>query len=72
MCRKKAESKLSPEIRAVLRGSPNLQPCSEFGMAPVTKFLEHVNRGQCEQCRAFWRQMKKELEMMHFLSWGKN
>jgi len=72
MPRKKRNSDLSPEVRAVLRSSPHLNPCPKFRHANIYKFMEHLNKGKCEQCLAFFLQLDKEQQMMQFLRENRN
>lgn len=72
MRRKKPKADLSPEVRAALGSSPDLEPCPKFRRARTVKFIEHVNEGNCEQCLAFLRHAERELEMMRFLAGSKN
>jgi hypothetical protein len=69
---KKTRSNLPPEVLAVLRVSPNLEPCLRFRRARTAKFIEHIREGKCGQCFVFLRQTEKELEMMRFLTEIKN
>jgi len=72
MIRKKRHDGLSPEVLAVLRSSPNLNPCRKFRKVNIRKFMQHLNEGKCEQCLAFFRQLDKESEMMQFLRETRN
>jgi hypothetical protein len=72
MPRKKRNSDLSPEVRAVLRSSPCLNTCPEFRRANIYKFMENLNEGKCEQCLAFFFQLDKEQQMMQFLRENRN
>jgi hypothetical protein len=72
MVRKKRHDGLSKEVLAVLRCSPNLNPCGKFRKADIFKFVEHLNEGKCEQRLAFFRQLDKESEMMKFLRETRN
>src|SRR6266404_1557999 len=72
MTRKKRHSGLSPEVLAVLRTSPNLEPCRKFRRVNAARFVEHLNEGKCEQCLAFFRQLDKESEMIQFLRETRN
>lgn len=71
MRHKKANNPI-PEISAVLRASPSLEPCPKFRKARLARFLAHLNEGKCEKCLAFVRQAEKELEMMRFLKGSRN
>jgi len=64
---KKRNHGLPEEVLAVLRISPNLEPCRKFRKADIFKFVEHLNEGKCEQCIAFFRQLDKEQQMMKLL-----
>jgi len=72
MGRRKPSPKVRPEIFAVLRVSPKLEPCTGFRHARLPRFVAHVNEGKCGQCIAFVRQSEKELKMMRFLKAGRN
>jgi hypothetical protein len=72
MNHKKRNHGLPEEVLAVLRVSPNLNPCRKFRKADIFKFVEHLNEGKCEQCLAFFRQLDKESEMMQFLRENRN
>jgi hypothetical protein len=72
MPRKKRNDSLPPEVLAVLRSSPNLEPCRKFRQADIFKFAEHLNEGKCEQCVSFFRQWDKEQQMMRFLRENRN
>jgi len=72
MTRKNRNQRLSEEVLAVLRCSPNLEACSKFRKADIFKFVEHLNEGKCKQCLAFFRQLDKESEMMQFLRETRN
>ena len=72
MPRKKRNHGLPEEVLAVLRSSPNLEPCREFRNAGIWEFMKHLNEGECQQCRAFFRQLDKEHQMMKFLRDGRN
>jgi hypothetical protein len=61
---------LSPEVLAVLRSSPNLQPCPKFRRANILKFFKHLSEGECERCGAFFRMLDREQQLMRFL-WEK-
>jgi hypothetical protein len=47
--RRKLKGELPAEVLAVLRVSPNLDPCRKFLKANIAQFAEHVNDGKCEQ-----------------------
>jgi hypothetical protein len=51
------KSGLAPELRAVMRASPGLEPCREFRKARIDRFAAHIREGKCEQCIAFVRQL---------------
>jgi hypothetical protein len=72
MDRDQRHSELPKEILAVLKISPNLEPCHKFRKSDIIAFAKHVNEGQCQQCIAFYRQAAKELEMMKFLRDNRN
>jgi hypothetical protein len=67
MPRKKLKCELPDEVLAVLRISPDLQPCQKFRRANIYQFAEHLNEGKCEQCLTLSRQWEKELRMIKFL-----
>lgn len=71
--KRNSEWQLPPEVEAVLRPSPNLNPCKrKFARLPFDKFLEHVRKDRCTQCRDFLLQLDKEQNMMAFLREHKN
>ena len=70
--RKRRNHGLPEEVLAVLRSSPNLNPCRKFRNVDIFKFVEHLNEGKCEQCLAFFRMLDKESEMMKFLCESRN
>ena len=72
MPRKKRNGGLPDEVLAVLRSSPNLEPCRRFRNADIFKLVEHFNEGKCERCLAFFRQLDKEQRMMTFLRESRN
>ena len=72
MPRKKPNCGLPEEVLAVLRSSPNLEPCRKFRKVNAAKFVEHLNEGRCEQCLAFFRMLNKEQRMMAFLRESRN
>jgi len=72
MPRKKRNHGLTEEQLAVLRNSPNLEPCRQFRDADIFKFVEHLNEEKCEQCVAFFRMLDKELQMMRVLRESRN
>lgn len=72
MPRKKRNHGLPEEVLAVLRSSPNLNPCRKFRKVDIWKFMKHLNEGKCEQCLAFFFQLDKEQRMMTFLRESRN
>jgi hypothetical protein len=72
MNHKKRKHGLPEEVLAVLRISPNLNPCRKFRKVSAARFVAHLNEGKCEQCLAFFRQLDKESEMMQFLRESRN
>jgi len=72
MPHKKRNHGLPEEVLAVLRISPNLEPCRKFRKVSAAKFVEHLNEGKCEQCLAFFRMLDKEQRMMAFLRKSRN
>jgi len=58
---------LSEEVRLVLECSPKLE-CAEFKDADIYSFVKHLNEASCEECRACFRQMNKDLRTMKLLS----
>ena len=72
MPHKKRNNDLPPEVRAVLRSSPNLKPCRQFGKVSAARFVEHLNEGKCEQCVAFFRMLDKDQQSMKFLRESRN
>lgn len=68
-----SEWQLPAEVEAVIRASPNLQPCKrKYGRIPYDKFLEHVRKDRCVKCRDFFLQLDKEQKMMEYLRQHKN
>ncbi len=72
MIRKKRNDGLTEEQSAVLRSSPNLEPCRKFRKVSAKRFMEHLNEGKCKQCSAFFRMLDKEQRMMTFLRESRN
>jgi len=72
MRRKKHDGELSPELTAMLRNSPDLQPCREFREADVLQFTEHVNLTRCPECTAMLRQWDKDFRLLKILRDGRN
>jgi hypothetical protein len=72
MARPKRNHGLPPEVRAVLRSSPNLMPCKKFRKVRTARFVEHLNEGKCEQCLAFFRMLERDQELMQFLRENRN
>jgi len=70
--RKKPKAYLPEEVLAVLRSSPNLEPCRKFRRVNATKFIAHITEGKCRQCIAFYREMERESNMMQSLREGRN
>jgi len=64
MPRKKRNHNLPEEAVAVLRCSPNLEPCRRFRKVSAARFVEHLNEGKCERCLAFLRQLDKEQQIL--------
>ena len=72
MARKK-RNLLAPEILAVLRSSPNLEPCQKFRHDPdVEEFFTHISHDKCEQCLDFLDELVRESTMMVMLQQGRN
>ena len=72
MARKK-RNLLSPEILAVLRSSPNLEPCEKFRHNPdVEEFFAHISHDKCEQCSDFFDELIRESKMIAMLRQGRN
>jgi hypothetical protein len=74
MARKK-RSPLPPEILAVLRSSPRLEPCQRFQKVrrpTIDKVLEHIRETKCEQCLDFFDELERESKMMVMLRQGRN
>jgi len=69
---KKRNHGLTEEQSAVLRSSPNLEPCQKFRKVSAKRFVEHLNKGKCEQCLAFFRMLDKEQRMMTILRESRN
>src|ERR1700730_19136013 len=59
-----ANDSLPPEVLAVLRISPNVNPCLKFRRVDIVRFVEHINEGKCRQCLTFFSWWEKELRMM--------
>jgi len=69
---KKKRDLLSPEVRAVLRSSPILEPCLKGGRLPIEEFFEHLKNDKCELCLAFFRELQRESDMIDLLTGSKN
>jgi hypothetical protein len=61
---KKKRDLLSPEVLAVLRSSPKLEPCRRARRLTIEKFFAHLRNDQCEVCLAFFRELDRESEMI--------
>jgi len=70
--RKKKQAGLSPEVLAVLRSSPNLEPCRKFQRVRIDKFFAHLKNDKCKVCLAFIRQLDHESNMIRLLARSKN
>ena len=68
----KKRAGLSPEVLAVLRSSPNLEPCQKFRRVSIRKFFAHLRDDRCEVCLAFIRQLEHESNMIRLLARSKN
>ena len=69
---KKKRAGLSPEVLAVLRSSPNLEPCPKFRRVRIDKFFAHLRDDKCKVCLAFIRQLEHESNMIRSLARSKN
>jgi hypothetical protein len=45
--RRKRSSGLPQEVLAVLRSSPNLEPCRRFRRANFARFMRHLDQDKC-------------------------
>jgi len=73
MIRKNPRYELPEEVIAVLKCSPNLEPCEEFRHADIIAFAKHLNERKCQQCIDFFVQADKELKTMQLLAaWRKS
>jgi hypothetical protein len=70
--RRQKRDLLSPEVLAVVRSSPNLEPCPKFRRVRVDKFFAHVKNDKCRVCLAFLRQLEHESNMIRLLAKSKN
>jgi hypothetical protein len=61
-----------PEIRAIWRAAPKLTLCPRFRRAGTDKVLAHIKADKCERCRAVYRQLDKESELICFLMRSRN
>jgi hypothetical protein len=69
---KKKRDLLSPEVLAVLRSSPNLEPCRKFRHVGIDQLFAHLRNDKCEVCLAFFRELDRESEMICLLARSKN
>jgi hypothetical protein len=69
---KKPEFRFPPEVEAIWRNSPNLEPCPEFREVDAPTFLAHIRRDKCERCFAVFRQLDGELRLINYLMRGRN
>ena len=69
---RKKQAGLSPEVLAVLRSSPNLEPCPKFRRVRIDKFFAHLKHDKCKVCLAFVRQLEHESNMIRLLARSKN
>jgi len=70
--KKKSDYEFPPEIRAIWHAAPNLTPCPKFRRAGADKVLEHVKQDKCERCLAVLRQLQKEIDLIIYLTSGRN
>jgi len=68
----KKQAGLSLEVLAVLRSSPNLEPCPKFRRVRIDKFFAHLRNDKCKVCLAFIRQLNHESNMIRLLAKSKN
>jgi hypothetical protein len=69
---KKKRAGPSAEVLAVLRSSPNLEPCPKFRRVDIKKFFAHLRDDRCEVCLAFIRQLNHESNLICMLAGSKN
>ena len=69
---KKKRAGPSAKVLAVLRSSPNLEPCPKFRRVDIKKFFAHLRDDRCEVCLAFIRQLNHESNLICMLAGSKN
>ena len=70
--KKKPAWEFPPEIRAILRNSPNLTLCPRFRRASADKVLAHIKKDKCERCLPVYRQLEVASNLVCFLMKGRN
>ena len=70
--KKKPYFEFPPEIRAIWRTAPNLTLCPKFRRASADKVLEHIKQDRCERCLAVVRQLQHEMNLIIYLTNGRN
>jgi hypothetical protein len=68
----KPEFTIPPEWRAVWRTSQRLTLCPRFRKAGIIRVVEHMNKDNCERCRAVYHQLLWEERVIGYLraSWN--
>lgn len=70
--RKKPAFEFPPEVRAIWHAAPNLTLCPKFRHVGADEVLEHIKRDKCERCLAVLRQLQKEMDLIIYLTSGRN
>jgi hypothetical protein len=70
--KKKPDFEFPPEVRAIWHTAPNLTPCPKFRRASADKVLEHIRQDKCERYLAVLQQLQKEMDLIIYLTSGRN
>jgi hypothetical protein len=70
--KKKPDFEFPPEIRAIWHTAPNLTLCPKFRKASADKVFAHIKQDKCERCVAVLRQLQKEMDLIIYLTSGRN
>jgi hypothetical protein len=70
--KKKPDSEFPPEIRAIWHAAPNLTLRPRFRRASADKVFAHIKQDKCERCLAVVRQLQHEMNLIIYLTRGRN
>jgi hypothetical protein len=71
-CKKKPGYEFPPEIQAIWHSAPNLTLCRKFRKAKADKVFAHLNQDRCERCLAVVRQLQNKMDLIIYLTTGRN